>query len=118
MVRASDWVKTHKRHAAALIAALLAAICLAVAGMSCSTTALTPQPAQEAEGGSSEPGKTESTEHDEEPEAGDVEAETEGGNQGESTAPSTEPSDSAAEPPAASKSESPAESGRCGYPTW
>lgn len=111
MVRVSDWVKTHKRHAAALVVALLAAICLAVAGMSCSTTALTPQPAQEAEGGSSEPGKTESPEPDEEPEAGDVEAETEGGNQGESTAPSTEPSDSAAEPPATSKSESPAESG-------
>lgn len=111
MGRVSDWVKTHKRHAAALIAALLAAICLAVASVSCSTTALTQQPAQETEGGSSEPGKTESSEPDEEPEAGDVEAEAEGGNQGESAAPSTEPSNSATESPATSKSESPTERG-------
>lgn len=111
MGRVSDWVKTHKRHAAALIAALLAAICLAVAGVSCSTTALTPQPAQEAEGGTSEPGRTESPEPNEEPEAGNVEAKTEAGDQSESAAPSTEPGNSAAEPPATSKSEIPAESG-------
>ena len=92
-----------------LILALVVGLCSVCAAAAADQTAA--QPAQEAEGGSSEPGKTESPKPDEEPEAGDVEAETEGGNQGESTAPSTAPSDSAAAPPATSKSDSPAESG-------